>query len=244
MAALTLLYVFSRPQFRLSYDTGLYHLQTLQWIKTQPIVPGIANLHSRLAVNSAIFLITAVADEDGIGWISNILVVLFVLLSIFLRLRNVTAKRASGVEFWVLFLSFVAFIEARYLPNWYGVMNGDLFTAVLIIYWSCVAVGLSNSAHLPTDIAMLALSAILAAIVKTSALPLLLPAFAFGWMYRKHLSIEMFKRTAILSGLVLTLWMLRSIVLSGCAIYPAQATCITSLPWAESGSVSAVCHEP
>jgi hypothetical protein len=81
-SALILVYVLSRPQFRLSYDTGLYHLQTLQWIKTQPIVPGLANLHSRLAVNSAIFLLAAVADEDGIGWVSNLLVVLFVLLDI------------------------------------------------------------------------------------------------------------------------------------------------------------------
>ena len=235
VAALTLAYVFSRPQFKLSYDTGLYHLQTLQWIKTQPIVPGLANLHSRLAVNSAIFLIAAVADEDGIGWVSNILVVLFVLLSIFLRLRNVIARKASGVEFWILLISFLGFIEARYLPNWYGVMNGDLFTAVLIIYWTCVAVGSSDSALLSTDLAMAVLSAILATIVKTSALPLLLPAFALAWLYRKRLSVEAGKRSAIFGGLVLGLWMLRGIVLSGCALYPAQATCITSLPWAESG---------
>jgi hypothetical protein len=34
-------------------DTGLYHAQTIRWIETFPAVPGLGNLHSRLAYNSS-----------------------------------------------------------------------------------------------------------------------------------------------------------------------------------------------
>lgn len=235
-AVLILVYVLSRPQFHFTYDSGLYHLQTLKWIREEPIVPGLANLHSRLAVNSAIFLIAAVVDQDGIGWVSNCLVVLFVLISLFIRLRNVIAGHRSGVEFWILFFSFIVFMaDSHILPSWYGVTNGDLFIAALIIYWTCIAVGLPESSHLPTEVAVVVLSAVLAVIVKASAAPLLLPALAIVWIHRQRIPVPTLRRAAAFVGLTIGVWMLRGVVLSGCAVYPANATCITSLPWAESG---------
>jgi len=36
------------------YDTHLYHLQTVKWARTYAAVPGIANLHYRLAYNSSL----------------------------------------------------------------------------------------------------------------------------------------------------------------------------------------------
>lgn len=37
------------------FDTGLYHLNTMRWINTVPIVPGLGNLHGRLAFNASFF---------------------------------------------------------------------------------------------------------------------------------------------------------------------------------------------
>ena len=233
-AVVIFLYVLTRPHFQLNYDSGLYYFQTLRWIRSFSIVPGLGNLHGRFGFNLGIFLIAAVVDQDGIGWVSNLLVVLFVLVSLFIRIRKVIANHRSSVEFWVLLLAILAFIEDRYVRSWYGVMNGDLFSAALIVYWTCVALGVSESSHLPTEIAVLMLSAALAAFSKTSALPLLLPAFALTWMHRKLVPAATLWRAATFAGLILGLWMLRGLTLSGCALYPMSATCITSLPWAES----------
>lgn len=41
------------------YDTGLYHAQSIRWIEEYGIVPGLGNLHSRLAYNSAAFSLSA-----------------------------------------------------------------------------------------------------------------------------------------------------------------------------------------
>ncbi len=229
--AIILVFVLSHRQSTLSYDTGLYHLQAMRWITEHRIVPGLGNLHGRLAFNSLIFPIAGVADRSGIGWISNLLVVLFVLISFFLRLRNVTADRhGSGLAFWVLAFS----ILILWKNYWYGVLNADAFIAVLIVYWTCIAVGLAASPHMEADLAMLLLSAVLAVSVKVSAAPLLLPAVAIAWIHRNRLPTAVTLRVASAAGLLLMLWMLRGIVLSGCAVYPVSQTCITSLPWAES----------
>ena len=40
-------------------DTGLYHAQTIRWFETYRIVPGLGNLHERLALNSSWLVLNA-----------------------------------------------------------------------------------------------------------------------------------------------------------------------------------------
>ncbi len=47
--------MFSTPQA----DFGLYHLQAVTWINSYAIVPGLGNLHHRLAFNNSNFLLAA-----------------------------------------------------------------------------------------------------------------------------------------------------------------------------------------
>jgi hypothetical protein len=61
-----------------------------------------------------------------------------------------------------------------------------------------------------------------------------LPTVALAWIHRKRLPAPSTWRVALAASLVLSLWMLRGITLSGCAIYPVSQTCISALPWAES----------
>jgi hypothetical protein len=42
-----------------NYDGGLYYFNTIRWINTYPIIPGIGNLHSRLAYNQSLFMFVA-----------------------------------------------------------------------------------------------------------------------------------------------------------------------------------------
>ncbi len=41
------------------YDSGLYHLQSLRWYNEYPVVPGLGNLHGRLAFNQSFFAFAA-----------------------------------------------------------------------------------------------------------------------------------------------------------------------------------------
>jgi len=72
----------------LNTDSGLYHLNSIRWAQTFPIVPGLGNLHGRLAFNSSYFLYVA-ALEVGL-WlhrtqhIANGLLMLVLFMQIYI----------------------------------------------------------------------------------------------------------------------------------------------------------------
>ena len=46
-----------------AWDSGLYHIQAVQWARSYPIVPGLANLHGPLGFNNLAFLYFAALDH-------------------------------------------------------------------------------------------------------------------------------------------------------------------------------------
>lgn len=52
-ALIVLIMVIWTAQDPMHYDTGLYHAQAIHWIEDYGVVPGLGNLHNRLAYNSA-----------------------------------------------------------------------------------------------------------------------------------------------------------------------------------------------
>jgi hypothetical protein len=44
------------------YDSGLYHLPTIRWLQTYPIIPGLGNLHHRFAYNNSYLLYLTMLD--------------------------------------------------------------------------------------------------------------------------------------------------------------------------------------
>jgi len=45
-----------------TFDTGLYHVNGVRWAREHPIVPGLGNLHGRLAFNNANLLVSAALE--------------------------------------------------------------------------------------------------------------------------------------------------------------------------------------
>lgn len=60
---LTLIWTTRSPG---QYDTGLYHAQAIRWIEDYGVVPGLGNLHMRLAYNSAFMSLQALFS---LGWL-------------------------------------------------------------------------------------------------------------------------------------------------------------------------------
>lgn len=64
---LFLLFAYGTSTGIIHYDTGLYHAQSIRWIEEYGIVPGLGNLHSRLAYNSASFCLSALYSFAFLG---------------------------------------------------------------------------------------------------------------------------------------------------------------------------------
>ena len=219
---------FHRYAFTI-YDNGLYHLQAVKWNSEFPITPGLANLHSRLGYNSALFLMAPLDDRVEFGWISGLLLLLFVLISCYARFSR--AHRATA-EFW--FLGLAVALLALGAPEglgWLGVWNADGFVAILTVYWFSIA--LTLPARPQTGVPLLLLAGALALTVKLNTAPLFLLALPIAWFNRKTADLSLLKPAAVVAVL-LALWMARGVVLSGCAAYPLPQSCSSSLPWAVS----------
>jgi len=216
------------------YDTGLYHLQAVQWNSRFPVTLGLGNLHGRLAFNSLLYTMAPLDDLAGIGWISGLLLLLFVLLSCYTRFSQ---ARRDSVEYWFLAAATCLLaLGAPGLLEWLGVLNADGFVAILTVYWFSVALSLPGQAR--TSVALLLLSAALALTVKLSAAPLLALALAAAWLHRRGEGPSPLRPLAA-AAVLLGLWMARGIALSGCAAYPLAQSCL-DLPWAVSRSQAAL----
>ncbi|PTY06047.1 hypothetical protein DB346_01390 [Verrucomicrobia bacterium LW23] len=51
----------------INFDAGLYYLNTLDWLHTYPLVPGLANLHARLGYNNIFLLFSSVLDVGSLN---------------------------------------------------------------------------------------------------------------------------------------------------------------------------------
>lgn len=64
---LFLLFAYGTSFGIIHYDTGLYHAQSIRWIEEYGVVPGLGNLHTRLAYNSAAFCLSALYSMAFLG---------------------------------------------------------------------------------------------------------------------------------------------------------------------------------
>lgn len=78
------------------YDMGLYHLQAVRWATQYPIVPGLGNLHNRLAFNNSHFLYVALLGISpwfpGSHHLANGLLLLVLFTQIFLSTFKMLSK--------------------------------------------------------------------------------------------------------------------------------------------------------
>jgi hypothetical protein len=211
----------------LAYDEGLYYLQTIKWLRQFPLTIGLANLHGRLGFNSQDFVLLAALPGSGSPWVARSVLSGLIVASFVQRmdgLRDATPWRPE--VFWYAALAPLAFVT-----NPVHELSGpDFLCLALIAYWILLALQVTPGADgSTTDYALLVTIGAFAATVKLSALPVLgltlagaVWAWNSGWIQKRVLGL-----CALLFGV----WLLRGLLLSGCALYPVRQSCMFVLPW-------------
>ena len=121
-----------------AYDTGLYHLPMVEWIRQFPIVPGLGNLHGRLAFNNSNLMYAAVLEFGP--WAKHSAVLAHGPLIVFgfaqglrgvigmMSRSNDKANEDAGL---VVLLPLILFVVTN--RNWFPGLYGDLPVAILCI---------------------------------------------------------------------------------------------------------------
>lgn len=228
----------------LHYDHGLYHIQTVKWIESYAIVPGLGNVHHRLAFNSSSFLFTALINQGVFHgyafYIQNSLLAWVLCLKMvqsISQLINSKGKLSRHNLFYAL--TFPLFLW--YLPNFYfaGYSN-DLFVSVLQVLLAGEFIAFLEikdyGKKLKRQATLLIVFTVLMVCLKLSGL-VYAAAFliaTFVIMISRHkkekgITAYCLGQVGILFmfGLV---WLLRSVILSGYLIYPS-ALISFNVPW-------------
>lgn len=234
----------------LHYDTGLYHLQVIQWFQTEPLPLGLANLHTRFGYNSAWFAIAAVVGKSRLlpdaAFLLNGVVSVLVCGALLesgwerIRSRNITFGAVLAITCVVTYLGSAS----QSLFTWMGLSpTTDVPAALLTIYAIVLLSDLveTGSGKTLTDpdptwrLWLCAVAGCLAVAVKLSQFPVMLALMAAVYHLRlmdRGTAWRMaIARTAGAVVVIAGLWVVHALMLSGCLLFPYGSTCLAWIPW-------------
>ncbi|MCP4420177.1 MAG: hypothetical protein GY805_26530 [Chloroflexi bacterium] len=213
------------------YDTGLYHAQAVKWINEYGVVPGLGNLHFRLAFNSSWLVFSSYFDLlafDGKSYhLMNLIIYAIGLVVCFRGLANLINGnvKISSVVSSLLMLFFIA----RYKVI--ASLSTD-FPATALLFFTLIMVieviekhiekqngRIISSETLIQRFFLVVLLATFAFTVKLSVAPVVFfPLLLFLIIRQK--SFPVFANSIILGLVVLLPFFLRNLILSGYLVFP------------------------
>jgi hypothetical protein len=218
-------------------DAGLYHLPYISILNEYKIIFGLNNLHARFGHVSIIQYLCALNNN------------------FFFKDNGIIVPLASVVSFYYLyFTNEVLKIYKKKIK----IDVASIFSLATLIYIAFKIIGYDNFgndaiAHLSVfylitqvlknenkniNIKFLILVSVFVFLNKSTMIfifiiPTLIIIDKYKFDYKKIFSL-----TKSFPTIFLALWLIKNIIVSGCAIYPVTFTCIPSLPWLNINSVN------
>lgn len=254
---LILLFAFGTSHGYMHYDSDLYHAQAIHWIESFGIVPGLGNLHSRLAYNSSSFALTALYSFAFVNGQSYHVCAGFISLI----LAKVCFENARPMAGWnrLKVSDFVRVAALVYVFGIFGEMvspESDYFALITLLYifirWidRLEAEGIkaetkgiasedikadgrtadagSSSAEVFAGLSMLAVWAVT---VKLSVAVILLFAIYPIVLFIKEKRAGKIIRYLVCAAVIALPYLIRNIMISGWLLYPSTAIDICSADW-------------
>jgi hypothetical protein len=219
--------------FLLLYDTVnrpdayLYHLPYSQILNNEKIILGLSNLHFRFAhVSIAQYLSSAnftyfvnsfsILSPIAIFWTLNILYYVYDVLKLIKKKEAIS----SGKIFSIFVLIFISYKISRYSE-----FGNDMMGHLTMFY--IVSKYLYHNRNDQFNFFFICSLVAFVVANKIFFIPaILIPLFI---IYKEKLNF--FRAFFKLPFVLVLLWILKNLLISGCVIYPISQTCITQLIW-------------
>jgi hypothetical protein len=226
------------------YDSGLYHFSSIRWANEEPIVPGIGNLHWRLALNQSYFVFLALLNLFpiwGKGYaLGGLFLLTFGLVSLLEISSALKSKWPIGVfvSVLIIYLLLLSPLVANPSPDLaVAVLQVIIFSYLLVVVLERDAYALHRQQLL---IVILFLSVAIAT-VKLSSVGFAAACAVLVFWYLLKLKVlctSLVWRVAALLMAVVMLYIGRGYLLSGAPFFPSPLGGIWSLPWAVAPGVA------
>ena len=228
------------------YDSGLYHFNSIRWLQEYAIVPGLGNLHGRLAFNNTFFGYVASLNAFPPFSYGHNLGNSFLLILVFAEcLYPIFHRRAQNSHISQLEIitkaCLIPLILVYSIDNSLSSPTPDIASALIriVLFYNFVAIlEQLRQDHPPTaQIKYLVILAAAALTLKLSnamyATVLILISVFFCYLLRKRIPLTKYLGTFSFLIFCMVLWMGRGVIVSGCPLYPSSAFCL-DLEWTVS----------
>jgi hypothetical protein len=225
------------------FDTGLYHAQAVKWINEYGTVPGLGNLHHRLAFNSSWFYFSSFFDilafDGKTSHLVNIIPIALGLMLCLSGFHNIARGNISLTNILKCLLAFPLCTDRALMLIYLPTLSPDLVVVILTLHLMILVVSYIEKSEIATDlqrnsqheafILVVCISFFLPTIKLNGFPALLFPLFLL--IKSKAGAIKMAIISCLVGGLVLLPFLINNIILSGYLIFPFPQIDLFSFDW-------------
>lgn len=214
------------------YDTGLYHAQAIRWIEEYGVVPGLGNLHMRLAYNSAFMSLQALFSLVWlVGRSLHSLNGFFCLMALVYAVSTVRlwGEKSLQVSDMLKCVMVVFAVQKRYDISSSGT---DIWALLLIIYiftkWNEYR---ESDCRDSVSYGWLCLVSVYAVTVKLSAAAMVILAFYPLYLFIKEKNGKAIFWHVVAGAGILLPFLIRNVIISGYLVYPYGSLDLFNPDW-------------
>ena len=218
-------------------DAGLYHYPYINILNNEKIILGLSNLHFRYGHISIIqytsaFFYNFLFDLNGIV-IPLASLVSFIFLNFLFKIFESLKKKK--IDFHLIFLLLIL-IYISYKMNRYSGYGNDAPAHFLFFYLISEIFKKKKIELNEQKFNLLLISVFIFLNKITMGLAILLPLALINFKKLKTFNYI----SLYLSVLLFLFWLLKTLLISGCLIYPVKSTCIKNLDWTNINQTSKI----
>lgn len=220
-------------------DAGLYHLQTIKTINEYPIIPGLGNIHSRLAFNQSYFSLIALLNIHPQGDMAYKFINIYLLCVAGITIYKIcrTLKLYGKELFYLLTVTFISILQHPVSPS-PDLTIGIFQALIFILLIKIIQTSNQEVDVLGADIAFIFILGVSALSIKISTVVFVTASIIaisnkIKIIFIKHKDS---KKVLLICGFILLIHQARGYLLSGYPFYPSPIAGLEDLDWSMSVS--------
>ena len=232
LGIMLLVFAYGGSRGYLHFDSGLYHAQSIRWIEEYGVVPGLANLHCRLAYNSSAFVLTALYSMKFLVGRSLHTVAGFMALVLAVKgldvIKVFSRKKVLVSDFLkVAMLFYISIIYTEMMSP-----ASDYFAMLFLFYVVVTWVELEERKEESiTPFGMLCVLLAVNVAIKLSAAIMLLLVIKPAVVLLKEKRYGQIAIYLVMGILAVFPYLARNVILSGWLVYPFPAIDLFTFDW-------------
>jgi hypothetical protein len=215
----------------INMDSVGYHYHTVYWYENYKIIPGLGNVHGRLAFNAVTFILSAPYAFSHIAG-QSLYPFNAVLISVFyLWLLQQMIERKN---YWSSIIYLVAgiLLLRPMIPNIASPSSEPLvIITVSVVFLRLIELIRHNKQADPAFLTLPVLISFFALTAKLTSLPLLLVPAVWVVFFMRRQKKSFYIKIAVVVILVIVPWMARNVLLSGYLFYPLFQVDLFNVDW-------------